>query len=56
MQNFWLRSTLEAPKRVKVKEMDSNQLGAVGGTSWGQFEQQAGGHREKRGAGENAPM
>ena len=37
-------------------EMDSNQLGAVGGTIWGQFEQKAGGHREKRRAGENAPL
>ena len=36
--------------------MDLNQLGAVGGTSWGQFEQQAGGHREKRRAGENEPL
>ena len=36
--------------------MDSNQLGAVGGTIRGQFEQKAGGHREKRRAGENAPL
>ena len=56
MQNFWLRSPLEASKRVNVKEMDLNQLVAVGGTSWGQFEQQAGGHREKRRAGENEPL
>ena len=31
MQNFWLRSPLEASKRVNVKEMDLNQLVAVGG-------------------------
>ena len=56
MQNFWLRSPLEASKRVNVKEMDLNQLVAVGGASWGQFKQQAGGHREKRRAGENEPL
>ena len=31
MQNFWLRSPLEAPKLVRIPEMDSNQSGAVGG-------------------------